>query len=174
MRGVFLILMFVFGFQSILAQEKQKETPKKHSIKKATLLSIVLPGAGQVYNKKWWKVPLIYGAMGTTTYLAIQYNDRYKIYRDAYQLRQDGKDDPFKGKYNTNTLLTFTQDNRNDRDINIMITAGLYGLQVLDAYIDANMFDFDVDDNLSLLITPIVIPQENQTYVGLSLNLYSK
>jgi hypothetical protein len=156
-----------------MAQKKEKEEPasvndstlvkekKKHSPLKATIMSAALPGLGQVYNGKWWKVPIIYGGFGGLVYSSVFNDLKCQTYRDAYLLRLD--DDPntvdeFDGVYsdaNLRELIDFYQRNR---DLSLIFTGVLYALNIIDASVDAHLKDFDVSDDLSMKVRPSVQP----------------
>ncbi len=139
-----------------------QEVNKTHSPKKAGILSAVLPGAGQVYNKKWWKVPIVYAGLGASAYFfdVNQYN--FKGYRDLY--------------IETGDLEVFNamEDSRRWRDISAMAFIAVYGLQVVDAIVDAHLFYFDVSDDLSFNWTPTLIQKTyatRETSFGLAMRI---
>lgn len=124
-----------------------------HSVKKAVRYSMILPGLGQAYNRKYWKIPIIYGLGGFTAYSAIQNGRQYIRYRDAYRLRVDGDPstvDEFDGQINSAVLRQNRNSFRQQRDLFWIFTAGVYALNLLDASVDAHLFDFNVNDNLSM------------------------
>jgi len=156
-----------------------KKTAVIHSPKKAALYSTMLPGFGQAYNKKYWKIPVIYIAAGALAY-SIMYNQKnYIECRTAYRIRMDGDTstvDIFAGEYNDANLLALTQGFHKYRDLSIFGTALLYILNIIDASVDAHLFSFDVSDNLSLKFQPafittvgLNIPRTNTTGVSLHL-----
>lgn len=108
------------------------------------MLSAVLPGAGQVYNKKIWKVSIIYLGFGATGYFFIQNRNIYNGLRAEYLAGvNDGKPDDIQ-------LISSIDDYRKNRDIFAMAFVGVYALQIIDAAVDAHLFNFDVSDDLSL------------------------
>lgn len=133
---------------------------KYHSPKKAALLSTALPGAGQIYNRKWWKVPVIYAGAGALTY-SFQFNQsRYVKYRDAYKYRIDGDAgtvDNYVGIYSDDNLNTLQQYYHRYRDLTVIGFAALYALNIIDASVDAHLYNFDVSDDLSFNIQPTLI-----------------
>ena len=133
---------------------------KYHSPKKAAFLSAVFPGAGQVYNKKYWKLPIIYaGAIGLVYSLQFN-NSRYVKYRNAYKYRIDNDAttvDNYVGIYSDDNLNTLQQYYHRYRDLTLIGFAALYALNIIDASVDAHLFKFDVSDNLSLNIQPTLI-----------------
>jgi hypothetical protein len=133
---------------------------KYHSPKKAALLSAVIPGAGQIYNRKWWKVPVIYVGAGALAY-SFQFNQsRYVNYRNAYKYRIDGDAstlDNYIGIYSDDNLNTLQKYYHRYRDLTVIGFAALYALNIIDASVDAHLFNFDVSDDLSLNIQPTLI-----------------
>lgn len=187
MRLFFLTLPFIIIFTNVsYAQQIKNKNVKevkmdtialKHSPKTAAIMSASLPGLGQVYNKKYWKVPIIYAGFGYLTYQIIENNKKYIEYRDAYRARID--DDP----NNNNIKLSYTTDNiriiKNlywkNRDLMIILTATLYALNILDATVDAHFFTYDISDDLSIRVSPIVEPslgfgRTSLTAISFSLN----
>lgn len=151
--------------------KKQKEVstfkPNPHT---AMLLSAMVPGAGQVYNRKYWKLPIIYGGYAALIYAITWNNKEYKEYKKAYISIADddattnyftkyipiGQESTYDKTWLTNVLNTKQMNYRNDRDLSIIGIVAFYGLTVLDAFVDAELSDFDVSPNLSLHIDPII------------------
>lgn len=134
---------------------------KKHSPKLAIGLSIVLPGAGQVYNRKWWKVPIVYGCLGASSYCIYHFGSQMKRYKMEYRNRMQGNLnllDPTLAKYGDDNILEEKQKNQQFMEISIAATAILYVLNVIDAAVDAHLFYFDISDDLSLHWSPYVAP----------------
>lgn len=161
-------------------------------IKRATTLATICPGAGQIYNKSYWKLPFVIGGLASTIYI-IDWNNRgYKRFKKAYELRsaydmalQDpnvidkptSSKDEFRGAYSAEFLKNLKDNYRRNRDLSIIITAGLYVLQIIDAHVDAHMKDYDISDDLSMSIEPAInytyVPAEggNRPTFGFNLNL---
>jgi len=154
--------------------------PRKHSPKKAAILSAVLPGAGQVYNRKnwWWKVPVIYGGGTALVYGIVFYQKNYADFRDAYAYRveHDGAKQgiPRFDKFNDANLLSIRNSYRNSRDQCIIGLALLYTLQVIDASVEAHFFDFNVSEDLSLNVQPQFVTNGAMSYSGVQLTLSLK
>jgi hypothetical protein len=133
------------------------EESKPHSPKKATLLSAFLPGAGQMYNKKAWKVPIIYGGLAGAGY-AIYFNrTEYLRFRDAYRLDTDGDSttsSEFAGIYDPDYLQAQRDFYRGNMEVSYIIGGVVYLLQILAANVDAHMMEFDVSDDLTMKIRP--------------------
>lgn len=128
---------------------------EKHSPRKATIMSACLPGLGQAYNRKYWKIPIVYAGIGTFAYFAYYTNGLYSNYKNEYIYRT-------KNPNNINSFPEFSSDQlkvkvdtyRRYRDLNIILIAAVYTLNLVDANVDAHMFTFDVSNDLSLHIAP--------------------
>ncbi len=126
-----------------------------HSPRKAVIYSAILPGLGQIYNKKIWKVPIIYAGFGTFAYF-INRNDRY--YKDLKQALIDFPDyeleffDP--GDYTYEQIERAKNGYKRYKELSIIGTVGFYVLQIIDASVDAYLFDWDVSEDISLHIEP--------------------
>lgn len=139
------------------------------------MYSAILPGSGQIYNEKYWKAPLIYAAMGTALYLANWNQKEYLHYRSAYEYRTDGDAtsiDVYDGIYTENNLITIKNYHQKNRDLAYIITAGIYLLNIVDASVDAHLFNFNVNDDLSFILEPKMLRLQNQNQYGLALTLY--
>ncbi len=137
---------------------------------KAAFYSAVLPGLGQAYNKKYWKVPLVYAALGTGLYFYINNDRKYNQYRDAYKRRLSGyTDDEFKN-IDADRLLKGQRYFQKNKELSLIITVGLYILNVVDASVDAHLLQFNVDENLSLRPDYFLDDMRQSPTMGLSLN----
>ncbi|OCB69341.1 hypothetical protein B0A79_21005 [Flavobacterium piscis] len=155
-----LILLFLFlGLASLSAQEKSKiiikDTLKTETIdplrpEKAAFYSAILPGLGQIYNKKYWKVPLVYGAIGTSTYFYIDSNKNYNLYRDEYKNRLAGNpsDSEYLAGLSESQLLVAQKQFQRNRDLSALFLVGFYVLNIIDANIDAALSQFNVSEKL--------------------------
>jgi hypothetical protein len=118
---------------------------------RAAFYSAVLPGLGQAYNKKYWKIPIIYVALGAGTYFYLNNDKEYKRYRDAYKRRLAGfEDDEFFGSVSDDGLREAQKTLRRNKELSLLITIGLYALNIIDANVDAHLLQYNVDDNLTL------------------------
>lgn len=157
------------------------------SVKKATTLAMICPGAGQIFNKSYWKVPFVIGGFATMIYV-IDWNNRgYTRFKTAYSKvveyeadpdsYPDGYFDEFEGRYAASYLKSIRDDYRRNRDLAIILTAGLYVLQIVDAHVDAHLQDYDISDDLTLNIAPAIdyayspTIRSNCTTFGFKLNL---
>ena len=140
------------------------DSPEVTKVNRATTLSTIFPGAGQVYNKSYWRVPIIIGGMASTIY-TIDWNNRgYQRFRTAYSLKVDyeknpekypnGAADEFHGAYSSTFLKNLKNSYRRNRDMCILLTAGVYLLQIMDAHVDSHLQDFDISDDLSMNLEP--------------------
>lgn len=186
-RGVLCMLTFLVAFvskseaQFVPSTSKDSSTlisdssvVKKHSVKKATLLSAVLPGAGQVYNQKIWKVPIIYAAFAGMGYLIHINNKNFNLYQDALFTRYDedpNTTDEFKDIYTDENLRALTDFYRRNRDLSVIGLSVVYVLNIIDAHVDAHLFYFNVDDDISMQWSPLVLPGPGYATTGLSLSL---
>ena len=128
--------------------------------KKAALFSAMLPGGGQFYNRQWWKVPVIYAGVATSFYFLIDNTNQYRKYRTAYlaSLNPLGSDEPLLKRYNQQQLKTLQDAYRQNLDLTTLFTAVGYTIQVLDALVFAHLKNFDVSQDLSLRMKPVVMP----------------
>jgi hypothetical protein len=145
------------------------ELRQQKSYRKATLYSAILPGAGQVYNKKYWKVPLVIAALGIPAYL---YFDNKKIYNQAQYalvvtINQSGPDSvakvapdflPLVQSGNVNAIINVRDEARKDQDYSVLFFLLFYGLNIVDATVDAHLKDFNVNSDLSFKIKPMIMP----------------
>ena len=136
------------------------DTPQylSHSPKKAAIMSACLPGLGQAYNHKYWKIPVVYVIVGTFGYLTYRMNSEYKNYKTAYIKRTDGDSGTIDNLplYTESQLKENVDFYRHYRDMNAVLTTAFYLLNIIDAAVDAHLFTFDVSDNISLHINPSV------------------
>ncbi|HMT29821.1 MAG TPA: DUF5683 domain-containing protein [Bacteroidia bacterium] len=157
-RFLFIVfLSFLLAVPSAEAQSRRDSLSMLHSPSKATLLSAALPGAGQFYNKKYWKIPVIYAGFAGLGYLVKTNHDDYKIYKDAYRLRLDMDEntvDDFVGVYSDEDLVTLKNYYRRNRDLSMIGIGLLYILNIIDASVDAHLFYFNVSDDLTLHVQP--------------------
>ncbi|MBM55964.1 MAG: hypothetical protein CMB32_05350 [Euryarchaeota archaeon] len=178
-----LLLIAVLGFssmaisQEIEADEKTDLTESQIRVKKTTRWAAVLPGAGQVINKKYWKVPLVYASMGISIYM-IKYNtDLMNEFKQAWIFETD--DDPLTVSeltdsngflYTVSDLENGTYVYRRNRDLSYLSLVGFYLLQIIDANVDAHLRFFDTSEDLSFSLFP---PRSYSDVwqVGLKLNL---
>jgi Family of unknown function (DUF5683) len=143
-------------------KEKSKEEFNGHSISKAALYSAVLPGLGQAYNRKYWKIPIIYAGFGVITYFVISNNNSYKQYNEAYIYQANGEtyptDNPYVGRYSLTQLQDAMDYYRRNRDLSYIIGGLWYVANILEAYVDAHFFEYDISEDLTMRVSPTVSP----------------
>ncbi|MFO7790865.1 MAG: DUF5683 domain-containing protein [Bacteroidota bacterium] len=158
------------GEESLETNNTDKQSGLKRSPLKASIYSAVLPGAGQIYNRKYWKVPIVYAGIGTFTYLGFQYQQQFTRYKSALINRQNGEPDEFEGLLSDNAIENEMDRLRRMRDLNIIGATLMYLLQIIDANVDASLSDFDVSDDLSLMLKPVRTHESQPMTLCLSLN----
>jgi len=142
---------------------------------RAAFYSAILPGLGQAYNKKYWKIPLVYAALGTGVYFYDLNNTNYNRARTAFKLRLNGKPNEFDGVdgniyLSDDALIRAQKSYKKDRDLSLLVTVGLYVLQVLEASTNAHLLQHNVDNNLTLSPQIIKDATSNKSVVVASLN----
>lgn len=124
--------------------------------KKAGLLSLVIPGSGQIYNKRWWKVPLVYGALGGMVYLIRTNSQLHDRLSTAYQLKLDGEEHEFSGTSidDARTLRSLRDEYDKNKQLSYIGLVIVYMLNGLEAFVDAHLQNFDISEDLSLRLKP--------------------
>ena len=180
---IFISLAFLFlGSNTVFSQKKTdavlmaKDTLKSNDIDpltpaKAAFYSAIIPGLGQAYNKKYWKIPLVYGAIGTSLYFYIDSNKNYKQYRNEYKRRLEGfgRGEEL-ARYDDNTLISAQKFYQRNRDLSAFFIVGFYVLNIIDANVDAALIQFNVNENLSFKPNVYLNDVTSRTNVGLILN----
>ena len=168
---------------SVVVEKAKKLRPKrdwntwKPNPQRALWLALVIPGAGQIYNRKFWKLPIIYGGFMGCIYALTWNNMMYKDYSQAYLDLMD--DDPGTCSYNKflhlgKQIQTEADEERYKkifksrkdkyrrwRDMSFFVMLGVYAFSVIDAYVDAELSQFDISKDLSLTVEPAVMPNHN-------------
>ncbi|MDI1256355.1 MAG: DUF5683 domain-containing protein [Flavobacterium sp.] len=181
MKQYIAILFFLCATISAFAQSAKNglviksDTVKVKAINplapaKAAFYSAILPGLGQAYNKKYWKIPIVYAAMGTSMYFYLDNNKKYHRYRDAYKMRLAGQKDEFYGEYSDQVLINAQRTFQRNRDISFLLTVGFYVLNIVEANVSAHLLQFNVNENLS--VAPDIYQNEinYKQNIGLTLN----
>lgn len=140
---------------------------------KAAMLALVLPGAGQIYNHRYWKLPLVYGALGGVIYGEWYYQKHYSDFAYAYNEVTEGRKKVLDPDFKSGAEKVKSADALNSgvifyrgyRDIFYLYIGLAYGLQIVDALVDAHLQDFDVSDDLSLHWEPRLMAVPGQTSV---------
>ena len=137
----------------------------KHSPTAAILWSII-PGGGQMYNRKYWKVPIVYGLLEASGYFLTKYASDMMLYRREFINRRDGHTDlliPGLSAVSDENILALKQTSQRNMEIAIAATAIVYTLNFIDAMVDAHLYYFDVSDDLSLYWSPMILPNPINT-----------
>ncbi|MFT4969081.1 MAG: hypothetical protein ACI9O4_000826 [Chitinophagales bacterium] len=193
MYKLVFFLSLLFLSQNLMAQmEDAQNEPfkqpsdstsliKRHSPKKAALLSAAFPGTGQIYNKKYWKLPIVYGGIGALgAWVGINAKN-LRGYTNAYKLEVD--DDPstsgsYKGFSGENELSVKRDGAKRNLDLSIILLSVFYSLNIVDAAVDAHLFDYSITDDLSVSLEPDFSTYQSfngaQPKIGLNLALHFK
>lgn len=163
-RFLYIFILLFLGTTFSVAQKRELKIETKDIVKsdinplspaKAAFYSAILPGLGQAYNKKYWKIPIVYGAIGAGVYFIKDNNKKHNQYRDEYKKRLANggaidTSDPTYGKLSTESVIRGQKFYQKNRDLSVLITAGLYILNIVEANVDAHLLQFNVNDDLSL------------------------
>lgn len=164
-----------FAADSLHAQQKQAKERFIPDPKRAMWLAMVIPGGGQIYNRKYWKLPLIYGGFIGCVYAMTWNNTMYRDYSQAYIDIMDNDENTksyenfLPPTYDVNANMDRLKDlfkrrknyYRRYRDLSMFCMIGVYALSILDAYIDAEMSSFDISDDLTLKVKPAIMNERN-------------
>lgn len=135
-----------------------KSLAKRYSPRKAILYAAIMPGLGQVYNKKYWKLPLVYGGFYAIGYYINAYNDLYTEYKGyLFENIEAGRGENVENptiNRTTGQLRTIVDKTRRERDLMIILLGGMYLLQMVDAHVDSHLKEFDLNPNLQVSIEP--------------------
>lgn len=182
---IFFLLAYLTIFNSFSQESavlKIKDTVFENTIEykplspsKAAFYSAILPGLGQAYNKKYWKIPFVYVALGSGVYFYSSNNTNYNRARNAFKLLKDGKPHEFDGIgdhifLSEDALIRAQKSYKKDRDLSLLVTAGLYVLQIIEASTNAHLLQHNVDDRLTINPKLIKNTTNNKTIVGAQIN----
>ena len=171
---------------------KETKTAKPNKDKKlsrpakAAIMSACLPGLGQIYNRKWWKVPIVYAGLGGIGYFSYRNFSEYRSYLHAYEYKTGDLPEgvtltdyetQLANKYAEGQLQTYKESYRRNFELFTILTVAWYGLNIIDAVVDGHLYTYDISDDLSINVdpylrpveTPVPMPQYPQ--VGLSFKL---
>lgn len=167
---IFLLGMFLGQSQDSL-KVKSVKTTDPLSPARAAFYSTVIPGLGQIYNKKYWKLPLLYGGLGASIYSYNFNNKRYKSYRNAYKSRMAGyNNDEYIDLITDDERLLDGQDyHKRNRDLSMVFIVGLYLLNIIDANVDAHLKQYNVNDQLTFEPVLENTSFENGTSIGVAM-----
>lgn len=151
-------IMLVFCASIIFNCQFSVASCQEHSPTKAVCLSL-LPGGGQVYNRQAWKVPIIYGAFAGTGYWIYLNYKEMKTLKDEYLYRVNNNDIPNNSDYSSyptsNVYSLYNSANR-DFQLSVIVAVGVYALNLVDAYVFGHLFDYQIDDDISMNVAPMV------------------
>ena len=179
MRSKIIFIVIILLSFNVLSQEEKIEISPSDSVQietiktniknitwntdplspaKAAFYSAIFPGLGQIYNKSYWKLPLVYAAVGLPIYYYIENTKQFNRYQTAYKRRMAGfTDDEFYGnrsdgqpRFSTEGLQRAQQFYKRNQELSLLFAIGLYALNIVDANVDAHLQQFNVDDNLTL------------------------
>jgi len=180
MRFVLLVIS-IFAFFGIFAQNTDSttiDTTKLHSVRKATIYSAVLPGLGQIYNhnampkgqkKAFWKVPLIYTGLGASGYFLVSNQlEKNALKKEYINRTENGLYSDEWIQYDDQGVLTLYNQHLTWRDLSILAFSGVYLLQMIDAGVEAHFVNFDISEDLSMRISPVLVDWRT---AGLSVKL---
>jgi hypothetical protein len=150
---------------SLIAESRDtvllKSYATRYSPRKALLYAAILPGLGQIYNKKYWKLPLVYGGLIATGYYINLFSDKYNTSKVQlfYNLDHDPNNENYvnpESGYTTSYLRSAVDFYRRQRDFMIILMGATYLLQIIDAHVDAHLKEFDLNPNLKVSIEPTI------------------
>jgi len=159
-KFIFFITLVLFSVTTFSQSDTVKVAKKnKKAIygeaRKATVMSAIVPGLGQAYNRKWWKVPIVYAGLGGFGYLLYTNQQKFAYYGKNLKAENDGDPNTInETKYGTDQLLSLKNGFRKYRDLGAIGCAIIYVLNIADANVDAHLKTFDVSDDLSIQIRP--------------------
>ena len=161
------ILCAVLISNTICAQNETHDI-----IQKSTFMSTICPGLGQAYNKKYWKIPVIYSALGGALYYYVNNNSKYDQYQSSYMAEIDSNPNTINDSgYSAANLITLQDAYRNQRDLAGLMFVLIYCLNIIDASVDAHLTYYNLNDNLSLSLNVNAVANSEIVNVCLKLNL---
>ncbi len=162
------ILIIFFTLFSIIANSQKIE--KKPS--KAALYSTLLPGLGQAYTNKYWKIPIIYAGLITSGYYVNDNYQKYNLYKDTFIDRVNGeKNDQFINIYSDNDLQTLTSFYRRNTEVSSLLFLLTYILNILDASVNAHLVNYDISENISINLIPKNMSNNSYSLINMHLKL---
>ena len=166
--AIVVCILFTFHFSLFTFASAQE-----HSATKAMCLSL-LPGAGQVYNHQAWKIPIIYGAFAGMSYFIYDNYKSMKMFKDEYlyRINNDGATNlPNYASYPTSSISSLYNSYNQNFQLMIIITVGIYALNLVDAYVFGHLFEFQMSDDLMLAPSMIETPFGLHPSLGITFNL---
>ena len=168
---------FVWNDRKYKADSTNTIKIKRHSPLYATLFSLAIPGLGQAYNRKYWKIPVIYAGFAGLGYAIYFTGSNFRGYRAAYRVQVDGNADTYasyKGVDDVNTLKSYRDYYKKNLDVSAICTAVWYALVLIDAAVDAHLFEWNMKDDISVSWRPTIISgatNYSQAAAGINIHL---
>jgi hypothetical protein len=177
---IIICCLFYFSPWNVLYAQQKADTSKvvkkhQHSPRMASIMSTILPGSGQVYNRKYWKLPIVYAGLGGLGYMFYTNRTNYNKLAKEVRKRNDKTiststwDSTYSYSYSASDLLIFANQYRRKSELSAVGLLLFYSFQIVDAYVDAHLFSFDVSDDLSFHFSPTII---NLNKPGVALTLH--
>ncbi len=164
-----ILLYIAILLPSILLQAQEKTLKKP---KKAALYSAAIPGLGQIYTEKYWKVPIIYAGLITAGYYIKENYNLYNTYKSTYINRLEGNiTDEYINLYSNDQLVTLTEYYKRNTEVSVLFFTLTYILNILDASVSAHLFEYNISEKLSIDIRPTYLQQENSSGLSLLIKL---
>tara|TARA_B100000609_G_C17066770_1_gene356953 strand:- start:196 stop:699 length:504 start_codon:yes stop_codon:yes gene_type:complete len=164
-KKALVFICYIFLLPNIIKAQFTTKSPKK-----ASIYSAVIPGAGQFYTKKYWKIPIIYaGLITSANYIKIN-QEQYLLYKKTYTDRLDGVNtDEFISSYNNNELINLVEFHKRNRDISILLFSVAYLLNIVDASANAHLFNYDISEEIGFQLKPSYYTNNNFPGIVLSI-----
>jgi hypothetical protein len=157
-----VFITYILAFYTLTSFAQSEKNIKKNQIKtseiidplrpaKASFYSAILPGLGQGFNNKYWKIPIIYGALGTSIYFYVDNIQKYNIYRNEYKSRLAGyqSDSEYLSRLSESQLVSAQKQFKRNSDLSLLFAIGFYTLNIIDANVDASLSQFNINENLA-------------------------
>jgi len=120
------------------------------------MYSAVFPGMGQIYNRKYWKLPIVYGGLGGLGYAAVWNSRQYDYFLDLYKIMMENDYEEYEGR-TLKEVEFYKKSHLRYKNLMIILTIGFYAIQIVDASVDAHLIDYDISEDLSLTIDPVML-----------------
>lgn len=156
------------------SKNKSKDTeidPESYHARRAAKWA-VLPGGGQIYNKRWWKVPIAWAMIGAGGYFIYNTANNMRTYNKALDMRNKGQIDEFNNILTEQQIISYRNLHRRNLQLSVFGTVGLWTLTILDAVVDAHLKTYDISDNLSIKFKPKVLRVYNNSVPSFAITLY--
>ena len=161
-----LIIFFILFCVTANSQKIEKNASK------AALYSTVLPGLGQAYTKKYWKIPIIYAGLITSGYHVNDNYQKYNLYKKTFIDRVNGEyNDQYINVYSDNDLQTLTSFYRRNAEVSSLLFLLTYILNILDASVNAHLLNYDISENISINLMPNNMSNNSYSIINMHLNL---